>query len=88
MNEYSNEYNKLIDLFLFKIIYYTNIEIKNKKDKAEKIDILDHLMKKIIIKLKDINISLSDLNFLFNILMLLYKNISKIKFEKEKKNQK
>ena len=83
MNECSNEYNKIIDNFLFKIIYYTNIEIKNEQDKAEKNDILDHLMKKIIIKLKDINITFSDLKFISNILMSLYKNISKLKFEKE-----
>jgi len=83
MNDFSNEYNKIIDIFLFKIIPFSNIYAKNEENKTEKSDILEHLMKKIIIKLKDIKISFLDLKFIYNILMHIYKNISKIKFEKK-----
>ena len=93
MNDLSFEYSKLLDLFLFKLI--SNEPIKNKLDstnesyqKINKSEQLNVLLKKIIKKIKDVTVSISDLDFISNVLILLYKNLYDIKAKnKEIKNK-
>ena len=85
MNDISFEYSKLLDLFLFKLI--SNEPIKNNKldstnesyQKINKSEQLNVLLKKIIKKIKDVTVSISDLDFISNVLILLYKNLYDIK---------
>ena len=91
-NDSSPEYYRLFDIFLLKIMSYELIEINNYKLTSPKKEIqknnnkaeqFNFILKKIIIKIKDITISISDLDFVYNILMLLYKNLYDIKVKKE-----
>ncbi len=94
MNDISFEYSKLLDLFLFKLI--SNEPIKNNKldstnesyQKINKSEQLNVLLKKIIKKIKDVTVSISDLDFISKVLILLYKNLYDIKAKnKEIKNK-
>ncbi len=81
LNDNSIEFNKLFDVFLSKIIQNNQNGLLNNSNilKNVKMNLIDFLMKKIILKLKEFPILVTNLKVISNILILLYKNLSILK---------
>ena len=88
MNDDSIEFNKLFDVFLSKIIQNNQILLINKNNTIinPKMNLIDFLLKIIILKLNEFPIVVLNLKVISNILMLLYKNLSNLNSNNEKNN--